>query len=206
LLRSINCEELCKIFYSSNKSITNLYEKYCVLTGGKYILNESDFSRRNDICILSNNVSCNAYEYYLGNCPVINHKENEPSKVFTITAGQISRITERKIYVIPISQELENVWREMFPNPEERPKIPEVDFSKYNVVAIYDGQRSCTGYSLVLESYEETSNEIKVRVKTMAPGKNCACASMITYPYILLGVSKSDKNISVTRNLEIYNC
>ncbi|MCX8166822.1 MAG: protease complex subunit PrcB family protein [Candidatus Micrarchaeota archaeon] len=207
LTRSVQCEELCKIFYSSNKSIFDVVEKYCVITGGTFLRNASDLSKASDLCILPNNVTCKATEYYNGNCP-IPKVDNSSSKVktYTITSGYYSRITERKFYLIPISQEMENVWREMFPDPAERPQMPEIDFSTYNVLAVYDGQRRCGGYSMVLENVEESEKEIRIKVKTLAPGKNCLCATVITYPYIIIGISKSDKNITLIRNLEVTDC
>jgi hypothetical protein len=77
-----------------------------------------------------------------------------------------------------------------------RPRPPRVDYSRHEVVLIAVGPRSSTGYSLHVVRVTQSGNlDILVRERTPVLGENVT--PVITYPYLLLTVPKSQKHVSV---------
>jgi hypothetical protein len=77
-----------------------------------------------------------------------------------------------------------------------RPRPPNVDFSRREVILIAVGPRSSTGYSLHVIRASQSGN-IDIRVRETTPTLGERVTPVITYPYLLLTVPKSHKHVSV---------
>jgi PrcB C-terminal len=77
-----------------------------------------------------------------------------------------------------------------------RPRPPRVDFSLREVVLIAVGPRSSTGYSLQVMRVTQSGN-IDILVRERAPSLGEKVNPVITFPYLLLTVPKSDRHVSV---------
>lgn len=67
-----------------------------------------------------------------------------------------------------------------------------VDFTKYQVIAVFDQMRNYGGYSIDITKITETRNRIIVKVEQLKPG---GIAAVITQPYHIIKMPKSDKKI-----------
>jgi hypothetical protein len=68
----------------------------------------------------------------------------------------------------------------------------DVDFTKYQVIAVIDEVRNYGGYSIDITKITETNNSIFVTVKQLKPsGFN----AVITQPYHIVKIPKTDKKI-----------
>jgi hypothetical protein len=77
-----------------------------------------------------------------------------------------------------------------------RPRPPQVDFSRQEVVLIAVGPRSSTGYSLHVVRVTQSGN-IDILVHEQTPSLGETVNPVVTFPYLLLTVPKSDKHVSV---------
>lgn len=67
-----------------------------------------------------------------------------------------------------------------------------IDFTKYQVIAVFDQVRNYGGYSIDITKITETRNRIIVKVEQLKPG---GIATVITQPYHIIKMPKSDKKI-----------
>lgn len=67
-----------------------------------------------------------------------------------------------------------------------------IDFSKYQVIAVFDQVRNYGGYSIDITKITETRNRIVVKVEQLKKG---GIATVITQPYHIVKIPKSDKKI-----------
>lgn len=70
-------------------------------------------------------------------------------------------------------------------------EVPEIDFSKQRVIAVFLGQRSTGGYSIKIKNVNERDNKIYVEVEKInpKPGENATMA--ITNPYIIAKINST---------------
>jgi hypothetical protein len=67
-----------------------------------------------------------------------------------------------------------------------------IDFTKYQVIAVFDQVRNYGGYSIDITKITETRNRIIVKVEQLKPG---GIATVITQPYHIIKMPKNDKKI-----------
>lgn len=97
---------------------------------------------------------------------------------------------ETKSHEVVTSQaQLATLYKEL--NIEE---VPAVDFSKYNVVALFMGQKNSGGYTIGIKSVTFDGNTATVNTKETAPEGMATMA--ITNPYCIATITKT-KNVTV---------
>ncbi len=69
--------------------------------------------------------------------------------------------------------------------------VPEVDFTKNNVIGLFLGQKSSGGYSIDVVSVKVTGDTAEVTIKEIAPAGMATMA--ITQPYCIALIPKTDK-------------
>ncbi len=98
-------------------------------------------------------------------------------------------------YVVNDAEEWADIWNEhsqiMFPQPA----LPDVDFSKSTVVAVFMGQCLTTGYGIEIKEIIDTGLSVVVKVEKTYPGKGCVLGMMLTHPYHIVKVDKIDKYV-----------
>lgn len=98
-------------------------------------------------------------------------------------------IDRRVNYRIRTEDEFAMLWEEMFPGVSQTPLA--IDFSREEVLALFDGTHSTTGYAVSVSDIEDTNGVRRVTVLRSVPGEACAVASRITSPYVIIRVPKS---------------
>ena len=95
----------------------------------------------------------------------------------------------------------EEEWAEVFSGESG------VDFNKYSVLAEFVGQRNTGGYSVEILEVTESDNSINLFVKEMIPGENCMVTQVISYPFDVIVIPKTDKTlVEVEYRQEVYDC
>lgn len=102
------------------------------------------------------------------------------------TAPQMDRRTN---YVITTQDELEALWG-MIHNGQG-PIVPTVDFTKEEVLAVFDGSHSRGGYDIAISSVTDMDGTRVVRVVRTAPGDSCVSSEGITSPYQIVQVART---------------
>ena len=88
--------------------------------------------------------------------------------------------------VITSRQELVNLYSEL-----KWDNVPQVDFTKSNVIALFMGQKSSGGYSIGIEKLEINGNTATVTVSKKSPEGIVTTA--LTQPFYIAAITKSDK-------------
>lgn len=104
-----------------------------------------------------------------------------------IAQGTQSSFLEKSDYVIRTDAELKDVWttiRGVNASP------PNIDFSEYMVLALFQGQKPSGGYSIAAKAIEIQDTMVEVSIVEEEPGTGCAVTDALTAPYEIIVVKK----------------
>jgi hypothetical protein len=123
-----------------------------------------------------------------------------------LSEGDYARgITERVNYRIRTEEELAVLWGAI--HEDDTMPVPYVDFEAHDVLAVFQGERPSAGYDISVVSVEYTSEgTLKVTVLHEEPGNTCMTSSVITSPFELVVVPKSDAKISREDLVNVKEC
>ncbi len=115
----------------------------------------------------------------------------EPQSSFTVlTEGQDSGSVDRRTnFRITTEEELQELWSMIYSSGG--PGIPHVDFSEDEVIAVFDGSHSSAGYRVEVTDVTDADGKRTVRITRHAPTDDCAVASVITSPFVIISVPKT---------------
>lgn len=112
-----------------------------------------------------------------------------------IEKGYYSGIVEKQNLVIDSNESWSILWEHLKSNIEPAPSIPEIDFSKNTVIAVFQGEKSTGGYSIEVTKIEEFEGKIIVKIKERNPGPGEIVTEAFTQPYNIEKISKTNKKI-----------
>lgn len=112
----------------------------------------------------------------------------------TISKGFNSGHIEKKHYVIENEAEWKNLWGKTNSISIPQPELPEVDFNKEMVIAVFQGEKSTGGYSIEIVNIVEDS-KITVFYKEFSPEPGDFVTQALTQPYHIVKIKKTDKEI-----------
>lgn len=133
-------------------------------------------------------------------------KETVKQSFQLIANGTNAENVERGNYVITRSTDWKNLWTKINYYSSPIPALPEVNFSKEMVVALFSGRRYSSGYSIEVYDIQEKTNTIVVFVKEYSPGSNCIVAQSVTYPFQIIRIPRSEKEIGFDSQEVTINC
>ncbi len=141
--------------------------------------------------------------------PIVEGKE----LVFeTIEKGYVSGHNERKNYVITNEYDWLFLWDKVnstvtptFVTPTLS-QIPQIDFTQNMIIAVFQGTFGSTGYGIEIIKVIETENTLEIFVKETHPGRRCVVGFMVTNPYHIIKVKRTDKEISFNVEKEYREC
>ena len=103
-----------------------------------------------------------------------------------LAQGVQSNISMRTNYLITSASQLEKLWKIVDTND----KIPNVDFTKNYIVAVFAGNEPTTDYAISVSKIEDTDVRT-VTVTLVKPGNNCLGKDLTTTPYNLVALPKT---------------
>lgn len=109
--------------------------------------------------------------------------------------------------IIQNSSSLLNVWNRAYGNQLSVPPLPNVDFNKETIIAVFMGQKSTGGYALKLENIQIDGNELFLDLSQIVPGADAITTMAFTHPWILVKVLRGGLNLAWLRDpasQEIY--
>jgi hypothetical protein len=114
-------------------------------------------------------------------------------------------ITERTNYRIRTEEELGLLWKAI--HEDDEMPVPYVDFEAHDVLAVFEGERPSSGYDISVVSVENASDgTLKVTVLHEEPGNTCITTAVITSPFELVVVPKSDAKITREDLVNVKEC
>ena len=100
--------------------------------------------------------------------------------------GQMSGIREQKTVVLRDAKGFDAIWKLHAGDSA----APAVDFKKYDVVAIFAGEKRTGGHGVRIDSVKRTGRTAMVEATLLAPGPNMMVTQMLTYPWAMRAVPK----------------
>lgn len=98
-------------------------------------------------------------------------------------------MTERANYSIENAEQLSELWGYIQATPGS---TPSVDFTKDEVLAVFDGTHTTGGYYIQVTGVVDENGSRVVQVTRVSPGEGCVTPSAITSPYQVIVVPKSE--------------
>lgn len=118
-----------------------------------------------------------------------------------ITSGNV----EAGVHIFKDRGELSEFWKKInFSRPSV--SLPEINFDKKTVIAFVSEEKPTGGYYLHLEKVEKADDGIKIIIKENIPGSKCFNTEIITQPFSLFIIEKTNEKISVETEKNIQNC
>lgn len=93
-------------------------------------------------------------------------------------------------YRIHTADQFEMLWEEMFNG--NGPTRPAIDFTRDEVLAVFNGTHSTSGYRVSVSDIKDGDGARVVTVLRTEPGEACEVSSGMTSPYIIIRVPKSN--------------
>ena len=108
----------------------------------------------------------------------------------TVDKDFYSNIQEKSQKAIQNSEDFQELWNEI----GSLKMLEEIDFSKYTVIAVFQGQKTSGGYYIEISKITDKKDSILVNVIEIeaAPGQ---AAAVITSPYHIVRIPKTTKLI-----------
>ena len=113
--------------------------------------------------------------------------------------------TERRNYVIRDDIAWENLWGRIHPDESQRhPPLPEVDFTRNMVIAVFQGTRA-PGYSTEVMAVV-SDDPVKVFVTETSPGETCIVPQVARYPHHIIETPRIDTEVEFLIEHKITHC
>ncbi len=113
-----------------------------------------------------------------------------------LAQGVTAPISTRVNYLIQSKNKLQQLWTLIY--GVSAPTIPSVNFSKYDVAAVFAGVQPTTGYSISVFGIKTTpKNEVAV-ITITSPGPSCAVTKKNTSPYAVVLIPHSSLPLTHT--------
>ena len=123
----------------------------------------------------------------------------------TLAFGFYSSHVEPGYYVVNTQKEWEHVWMK-HTHTAAQSNPPQVDFSKYTVIAVFMGQYSTGGCKIRVREIIDTGLSVIVRVERTHPGKGCIVIEALTQPYHIVMVEKISKPVIFSTYVIVNEC
>lgn len=128
-----------------------------------------------------------------------------PVVFMTVAEGEYSgSVTERTNYRIKSQDELFELWLMVYGT--DSPPMPAVDFTKYEVLAIFDGTHSSGGYDVELAAIEDTALSRHVSIVRVVPDEECMTTTALSSPFLLAAAPKTALALSREETTKVASC
>lgn len=125
----------------------------------------------------------------------------------TLVLGQgtsAKGLDQRVNYRITNVEQLTTLWQMVYAN--NGPALPIVDFSKYEVLAVFDGSHTSGGYGVQVKSIEDTGGNRTIHILHTSPGDSCTTTSAVSSPFVIVQVSASPLPVTHIDDMEMNQC
>ncbi len=116
---------------------------------------------------------------------------------FTVLAqgNRALAVTDPTNYRITSTAELDALWPLIY-GSESDSAIPDIDFTKYEILAVFDGSHPTTGYGVSVLEVTEENNVRTVTINDAVPSSHCSWAYTSTSPFELIQVSATSLSLT----------
>lgn len=83
--------------------------------------------------------------------------------------------------------------------------VPLVDFSEYMVAGVFAGQKPSGGYEVEITGIEVVNNSLNIYYKETVPSAGQVVTTVMTQPFHIIKIKKSDAEINFKKTSEEGN-
>jgi len=142
--------------------------------------------------------------------PVSCGSGNDPNFSFTSieqgTDSAISLPNDAQVFKITSQSEWDDFWSRHKANITPMPQQPSVDFAQYMVIAVIDNVHSSGGYVMEITQIKERLNRLAVFATRTEPGSGCVTAAVLTSPFHIVSLQRSDLIPELFISTAILHC
>ncbi len=102
--------------------------------------------------------------------------------------------------IIQDQSSLLSVWNRAYGNQLSTPPMPDLNFDKETIVAIFMGQKSTGGYALALENASIENNELFLDIKQIVPGQGAITTMALTHPWMIIRILRGGLKLAWLRD------
>lgn len=120
----------------------------------------------------------------------------------TVLKRADSGFSQAQNLVINDPAEWQSVWEKVFANTNPKPPLPEIDFTRRTIIAVFQGPQPTTGYAISIEGLVETEALLEVTAKAFS-AERCVVSPKVTSPLHIVEIEKTNKviNFNVKRKI-----
>lgn len=108
-------------------------------------------------------------------------------------------IREPKQVVITDANKWAQLWREAHKTVIPTPQVPQVNFDKNTVIAVFAGQKPTSGYAIQISEVTQFNGEVVVKFKEISPPKGSIVLQVLTQPFHIVVVPKFNAKVEFVK-------
>jgi hypothetical protein len=113
---------------------------------------------------------------------------------------------EAQNLVINDNAQWQSIWLTLSANQRDKPPLPEIDFTRRTIIAVFQGTQASSGYEISIEEIVESESSLDVTVKAFEPGSRCGVLGIVTRPLHIVEIEKTEKQVVFHVKHRIRNC
>ena len=110
-----------------------------------------------------------------------------------------SGVKEPGTLVVDSQKNLEEMWERITVQLVPRPDTPQIDFDTETALAVFMGERPTGGYAITIDKVVEHEDQVVVTYIETAPRSGMELTQVITRPFQIAVIPKTDKPIKFVR-------
>jgi hypothetical protein len=121
-----------------------------------------------------------------------------------VEVGTQSPFEDQKNFVIVNLEEWRDLW--LYVHEDRAAPLPAIDFSRYVVLALFQGQRPSGGYALEVDAVRDVGGSLVVAVSDIEPGQGCTVTDDKTSPFTFIVTQKFSGSLATEVTRKVISC
>jgi hypothetical protein len=121
---------------------------------------------------------------------VLRGSNYKPKRIIKQWQDVYSGIKTKETLIIDSQKDWQELWQKHTQNVQPVPSLPDVDFTKNMVIAVFMGEKNTGGYGIHVSKIEETNNNVYIELEETVPSSGTIVSQSFTQPYHIVVVSK----------------
>ena len=120
-------------------------------------------------------------------------------EITSLAGGSFCGIEHAGDIIITSGEDWANLWEKVHRGTYPKKQLPEVDFSRETVLAVFMGTRSTGGYSIEITRVHKNNGVIKAVAETSSPAPGDLVTTVITQPFHIVKINTAKNDIEIVR-------